>query len=122
MEHIPPGSGDVLSLLFPGIPAVFGSLAGGRTSDFLRKRAVRKHGSESIPPERRISTQIYGYLLSAAGLLMYGWFCRFHIHVSAALVASAIGKQKIPRPSDIFLVRSAVFLIRTLTMISHADF
>jgi hypothetical protein len=80
---------------------VFGSLAGGRTSDFLRKRAVRKYGSENIPPERRISTQIYGYILSATGLLMYGWFCRFHIHVSAALVASGIGKQEIQvRPAS----------------------
>lgn len=73
---------------------MFGSLAGGRTSDFLRKRAVSKYGSEKIPPEGRISTQIYGYILSATGLLMYGWFCRYHIHVSAALVASAVGKHK----------------------------
>ena len=86
---------------YPGIFCVIGSLAGGRTSDFLRKRAVLKSGNEKLPPERRISSQIYGFVLSTAGICMYGWFCRFGIHVSAVLVSSAIGKhQRLNNPAS----------------------
>lgn len=73
---------------------VAGSLAAGYTSDLLRKRKERRIGQTKLLPKDRIRQQIPGLLLSAVGILMYGWSVQMGIHSAAVLLASALGKQQ----------------------------
>ena len=63
-------------------------MIGGKVTDRSYKRWMKQHPNEIVPPERRIHDQIYGFIVSASGILMYGWFSHAHIHVSATLLAS----------------------------------
>ncbi|KAK7712984.1 Dityrosine transporter 1 [Botryosphaeria dothidea] len=76
--------------LCPGIFLFVGSLAGGKASDLWRARAVKASPDGKVPPESRIFLQTIGYVATAAGLIMFGWFCEYHLHPAAVLVASAI--------------------------------
>ena len=93
-----------------------GSTLGGKISDLLRKRAVKLSGGDEskVMPERRISTQVYAFILCAAGTCMYGWFADKGIHVSAVLISSAISKLHSPPPPFLFSVfaRASSFSIR----------
>lgn len=82
----------VLMCLPTGIFLFVGSLAGGKASDLWRARAVKASPDGKVPPESRIFLQTIGYVATAAGLIMFGWFCEYHLHPAAVLVASAIGK------------------------------
>jgi MFS family permease len=76
------------------IPAVFllcSSLLVGQLSDLRYRRFKARHpDGEAPPPERCIDMQIWGYLLAAAGKVMFGWFVLHHFHPVAGLAASAI--------------------------------
>ena len=67
---------------------MLGSLSSGRISDRLRARAKARHPSGKVIPEQRLPLQIFGVILSMAGILGYGWMIHFHLHVAAVLVFS----------------------------------
>jgi hypothetical protein len=69
---------------------LFGSLTVGRIADVQFRRYKAKHDGKAPPPEKRLDLQIYGYLLGAAGKVMFGWFVLKHYHPAAILVASAV--------------------------------
>ncbi|KAL4912120.1 major facilitator superfamily domain-containing protein [Aspergillus aurantiobrunneus] len=76
--------------LSPGIALFLASLATGRFSDWHRRRLVARNPDTKIKPETRLPIQIVGFVISAAGKVMYGWFTRYHLHSVAGLVASAL--------------------------------
>lgn len=69
-----------------------GSLISGRVSDYHRSRLVMKDPDRTPHPERRLHLQIPGILVAMSGILMYGWFVNFRIHVAAVIISTAIGK------------------------------
>ena len=101
-------------MILSGVFLLIGSLTAGRTSDYQRKKAVQESGNENVLPERRITSQIYGFILAAAGLCMYGWFCRYQIHPSAVLASSALGmffpSSNYPAPPSLFHHQSTCFV------------
>ncbi|KMP00391.1 hypothetical protein CIRG_00533 [Coccidioides immitis RMSCC 2394] len=78
--------------LVPGISLLIASVCTGRFSDYRRAKllAAARQSGKTVVPEQRISLQIYGFIITAAGKVMYGWFTRHHIHASAGLVGSGI--------------------------------
>ncbi|GME64539.1 MFS transporter [Neofusicoccum parvum] len=76
--------------LCPGIFLFVGSLAGGKVSDLWRARAVKASPDGKVPPESRIFLQIIGYIATAIGLIMFGWFCQHKLHPALVLFASAV--------------------------------
>ncbi|KAF2001464.1 MFS general substrate transporter [Amniculicola lignicola CBS 123094] len=75
--------------LSPGLALFVTSIAVGRLSDALRARAVRNSSDGKVAPERRISVQIIGFVIGAAGKLMYGWFTRYRVHPVGGLFGAA---------------------------------
>lgn len=75
-----------------GAALVAGSMTSGRVSDYYRSRFSMS--ADNSPPhhETRLHLQVPGIVLSLSGVLMYGWFLRFHIHVASVIVASAVGQ------------------------------
>lgn len=69
-----------------------GSLISGRVSDFHRSRFTKSHEQGSLLPEHRLRLQIPGMLVCLSGVLMYGWFVHFRVHVASVLISTAIGK------------------------------
>lgn len=49
-----------------------------------------------VPPESRIFLQIIGYIATAIGLIMFGWFCQHKLHPALVLFASAVGTSQPP--------------------------
>lgn len=76
--------------LVPGISLFIASVVVGRLSDFLRKKAVANSPDGKVAPERRISIQIVGFVVGAAGKLMYGWFTEKYVHPAAGLFGAAM--------------------------------
>ncbi|KAL8918831.1 MAG: hypothetical protein Q9172_005245 [Xanthocarpia lactea] len=78
-----------VAYLAPGLSLMVGSLISGRVSD--RHRALFVKNNPGSPPhaEHRLHLQIPGMLISLGGILMYGWFVHFHIHVGAVIVSTA---------------------------------
>ncbi|EEP75702.1 conserved hypothetical protein [Uncinocarpus reesii 1704] len=80
--------------LAPGISLLIASVLTGRLSDYRRAKALKAAqqaaGSGSVLPEQRISLQIFGFIISGAGKVLYGWFTAHEIHPSAGLVGSGI--------------------------------
>jgi hypothetical protein len=76
-----------------GVALTITSFAVGRFGDVVYRRYKTKHNGESPPPERRLDVQLYGYAVSAAGKVMFGWFVLKHFHPAAGLMAAAIGKS-----------------------------
>lgn len=79
--------------LSPGISLFVASIAIGRLSDFMRAKAVKNNPEGKIAPERRLPIQIVGFLVAAAGKLMYGWFTQYHVHPVSGLFGAALGKH-----------------------------
>ena len=69
-----------------------GSLISGRVSDRHRSQYVKNNPDSPPHPEHRLHLQIPGMLVSLSGILMFGWFVHFHIHVAAVIISTAIGK------------------------------
>jgi multidrug resistance protein len=78
------------SYVCPGISLISGSLIGGRLSDHLRKRMIKKHPGKYVP-EHRFTLQLIGLAISMAGLLGYGWCIDKHVHVVAVFVFTFLG-------------------------------
>lgn len=74
--------------LVPGCSLVLGSLSSGRLSDRLRARRKARHPDLPVIPEHRLPIQIFGVLLSMAGILGYGWMIHFKLHVAGVLIFS----------------------------------
>ena len=70
-----------------------GSLISGRVSDYHRSHYVKNHPDQPPHPEYRLHLQIPGMLVSLSGILMYGWFVHFRIHVASIIVSTAIGES-----------------------------
>ena len=70
-----------------------GSLISGRVSDYHRSQYLKHNLNSSPHPEHRLNLQIPGMLISLSGILMFGWFVHFHIHVAAVIISTAIGKH-----------------------------
>lgn len=79
-----------LSYLAPGFALIFGSVFGGKLCDMLHARTVKRDNGKKVPEESRIGTQIYAFAFASAGLLLYGWFCQYRIHVAAVLASSVL--------------------------------
>ncbi|KZF20228.1 MFS general substrate transporter [Xylona heveae TC161] len=78
------------SFIAPAGGMILGSLISGKLSDKMRAKFVKQSQSSEAAPERRIHSQIFGILISIAGFLMYGWFTRFHIHISSVLISTIL--------------------------------
>ncbi|KAL3475932.1 major facilitator superfamily domain-containing protein [Aspergillus californicus] len=76
--------------LSPGVALFLASIATGKFSDYRRARLAAKHPAEPIHPESRLPVQILGFIVSAAGKCMFGWFIRYRLHPTTGLVASAL--------------------------------
>jgi hypothetical protein len=74
-----------------GVALFIASILTGRYSDFQRAKAFRANLGGKVAPEQRIPVQIYGFIISAAGKVMYGWFSAKRVHPAAGLVAAALG-------------------------------
>jgi hypothetical protein len=64
----------------------------GRLSDFHRSRYTKNNKDCPPDPEHRLHLQFPGILLSLSGIVMYGWFVRYRIHVASVIVASSLSK------------------------------
>ncbi|KAI8625967.1 major facilitator superfamily domain-containing protein [Xylariaceae sp. FL1651] len=84
------GSETGYAFLVPAVFLLISSLLVGRLSDMTYRRFKAQNDGRSPPPEKRIDMQIWGYLLGAAGKVMFGWFVYKSYHPVAALVASAV--------------------------------
>lgn len=116
-----------------GIAMVVGSLAGGRFSDFRRRRRVIRlieslQSSDSnlgdeekarkklsvvslspneeahISPETRLEDQIWGVLVCAIGCVMFGWLVHFRVHPAVVLVATFLNGFGM---SNVFIMTTA---------------
>ncbi|KAL4981603.1 major facilitator superfamily domain-containing protein [Aspergillus falconensis] len=76
--------------LSPGIALFIASLLTGRFSDWHRARLVKANPDAKVKPETRLPIQIVGFVISAAGKVMYGWFTQHKLHPVAGLFASAL--------------------------------
>ncbi|KAF2687665.1 MFS general substrate transporter [Lentithecium fluviatile CBS 122367] len=76
--------------LVPGISLFVASIGVGRLSDFLRRRQIANSPDGDVAPERRITIQIGGFVIGAAGKLMFGWFIEKHSHPAGVLVGSGL--------------------------------
>lgn len=79
-----------LAYTCPGVSLVCGSIIGGWLSDRLRRKLVNK-GPESYIPEKRLSLQLIGIIISMVGILGYGWCVDKHVHVVSVFVFVFIG-------------------------------
>lgn len=78
------------AFLAPGFCLVAGSLISGRVSDYHRSQYVKSNPDTPPHPEHRLHLQIPGVLISLSGILMYGWFVHYRIHVASVIVASSL--------------------------------
>lgn len=67
-----------------------GSMISGRISDYHLRTYNKLHPDNPAHPERRLHLQIPGIVVSLSGVLMFGWFAHFHIHVSSVIISSSI--------------------------------
>ncbi|KAI4931995.1 uncharacterized protein J4E92_003894 [Alternaria infectoria] len=74
----------------PGIAMFVASMVVGRLSDRMRKRALAKSSTGKVAPERRITIQIFGFVIAAAGKIMFGWFALAQFHPAAVLFCTAL--------------------------------
>jgi len=76
--------------LVPGTSLFIASIVVGRSSDAIRKRQIAKSPDGKISPECRITIQIFGFIIGAAGKLMYGWFIQNHVHPVGVLAGAGL--------------------------------
>ncbi|KAL6720624.1 Dityrosine transporter 1 [Lecanora helva] len=79
-----------IAYLAPGLSLMAGSLISGRVSDRHRSLYLKNNSDISPHPEHRLHLQIPGVLVSLSGILMFGWFVHFRIHVAAVIVSTGI--------------------------------
>ncbi|KAL4925206.1 major facilitator superfamily domain-containing protein [Aspergillus undulatus] len=76
--------------LAPGVALFIASLLTGKFSDWHRARLKARNPDGKIAPETRLPIQVVGFLISAAGKIMYGWFTQHNLHPVSGLAASAL--------------------------------
>lgn len=76
-----------------GLSLMAGSLISGRVSDYHRSLFVQNNPDHPPHPEHRLHLQIPGMLVSLSGILMFGWFIHFRVHVASVIISTAIGKR-----------------------------
>jgi len=74
-----------LVLLAYGIGCLFGSVLGGRYSDYIFKKVKAKHGGKSYP-EMRLQSTMLPMLFFPPSVVAYGWVCEEHVHIAAVCV------------------------------------
>ncbi|KDR77423.1 hypothetical protein GALMADRAFT_65924 [Galerina marginata CBS 339.88] len=68
-----------------GIGCVFGSILGGRRSDYELARLKEANGGQSYP-EMRLKTTMIGICCFPPCVLIYGWLCQQTVHVSVICI------------------------------------
>ncbi|RGB36796.1 major facilitator superfamily domain-containing protein [Rhizophagus diaphanus] len=79
-----------LIFLAPGAGLVLGSFAGGRVSDFLLKRNIKKRDG-SCYPELRLHGAWWGASLIPLCYFCFGWFIEYEVFIVYPVVAMFIG-------------------------------
>ncbi|KAI0718247.1 MFS general substrate transporter [Cerioporus squamosus] len=74
-----------LVLLAFGVGSLFGSVFGGRYSDYVFRKLRARNGGTSQPEMRLESTIIFMPFLPAS-VIAYGWVCECHVNVAAICV------------------------------------
>ncbi|RMZ72080.1 major facilitator superfamily transporter [Pyrenophora seminiperda CCB06] len=74
--------------LCPGIAMFITAIPVGWLSDHMRKTAMANSPDGKVAPESRVSVQIPGLLIAAAGKIMFGWSTQKHVHPAAGLFGS----------------------------------
>ncbi|EGW34153.1 uncharacterized protein SPAPADRAFT_49221 [Spathaspora passalidarum NRRL Y-27907] len=74
-----------ISYICPGIAMIVGSISGGWLSDKLRAKMIKQEPASYIP-EKRFSLQVFGLLISMAGVIGYAWTVHKHVHVAVVFV------------------------------------
>ncbi|EPQ54769.1 MFS general substrate transporter [Gloeophyllum trabeum ATCC 11539] len=75
-----------LVLLAYGIGAIFGSILGGKFSDWTLARLKAKNGGQSYAEMRLESTKATMVILPLA-VVAYGWLVEKHVHIAAVCIA-----------------------------------
>jgi multidrug resistance protein len=73
-----------------GIAMFIASIIVGRLSDWMRQKAKASSKDGKIHPERRMSIQVPGFAIAAAGKIMFGWFAQNKQPAWMSLVSTAI--------------------------------
>ncbi|RDW61778.1 uncharacterized protein DSM5745_10450 [Aspergillus mulundensis] len=76
--------------LSPGIALFIASLLTGRFSDWHRAKLRAQTPNAKIKPETRLPIQIVGFVVSAAGKVLFGWFTQLELHPVSGLFAAAL--------------------------------
>ncbi|KAH8077264.1 MFS general substrate transporter [Cristinia sonorae] len=74
-----------LVLLSFGVGNLFGSILGGRWSDYVQKKLREKNGGERYA-EMRLKSTILAMFILPPSVLGYAWVCNQHVHVAAICV------------------------------------
>ncbi|KAI0671081.1 MFS general substrate transporter [Trametes maxima] len=74
-----------LILLSFGVGSLFGSVLGGRYSDYVLRKLKARNGGVSNAEMRLESTLVPMFFLPPS-VIAYGWVCERHVHVSAICV------------------------------------
>lgn len=73
-----------IAYLCPGLSLITGSLISGHLSDYLRFKRQKAHGKTI--PEERLSTMVFGLILTTISTTAYGWICQYSINKIALFV------------------------------------
>ncbi|KAF9807671.1 hypothetical protein IEO21_08129 [Rhodonia placenta] len=79
-----------LVLLAYGIGCLFGSILGGRYSDYVFLKVKARHGGKSYPEARmctmRLQSTMVPMIFFPPSVVAYGWVCEEHVSVAAVCV------------------------------------
>ncbi|CAJ0838094.1 34_t:CDS:2 [Entrophospora sp. SA101] len=74
-----------LVFLAPGAGLMFGSVIGGKWSDYVLKKAIQKNNGVAYP-EMRIFSSWVGVILIPLSYLIYGWLLEAKVHIVFPLI------------------------------------
>ncbi|KAI0643020.1 vacuolar DHA amino acid exporter [Trametes meyenii] len=74
-----------LILLSFGVGSLFGSMLGGRYSDYVLRKLKARNGGVSNA-EMRLQSTLVPMLFLPPSVIAYGWVCERHVHVAAICV------------------------------------
>ncbi|PCH40367.1 MFS general substrate transporter [Wolfiporia cocos MD-104 SS10] len=74
-----------LVLLAYGVGCLFGSILGGRYSDYVFAQLKARHGGKSYP-EMRLQSTMLAMMFFPPSVVAYGWVCEKHVNVAAICV------------------------------------
>ncbi|KAI9298971.1 MFS general substrate transporter [Neoconidiobolus thromboides FSU 785] len=76
-----------LTFLSLGVGNITGSICGGRVSDLLLKRAIKRSKDNKAHPEIRLYSSFIGAISILIGLGLNGWFIQYQFHLGLVLFA-----------------------------------